>query len=132
MLPLGFDRLDRHCIEMKNQSWIISTSDLLEGTTLNFDLLDANGNVLHKAGVPIGQRLKDRLVADGITSVTIQGTSEVSPGNVASVLLDSFDPALIEALNQAISAASAAVSAAIPSLATGERIDSEQIGRAHV
>jgi HD-GYP domain-containing protein (c-di-GMP phosphodiesterase class II) len=112
---------------MKNQSWVISTSDLLEGTTLNFDLLDANGNVLHKAGVPIGQRLKDRLVADGITSVTIQGTSEVSPGNVASVLLDSFDPALIEALNQSISAASAAVSAAIPSLAAGERIDSEPL-----
>jgi HD-GYP domain-containing protein (c-di-GMP phosphodiesterase class II) len=112
---------------MNNQSWVISTSDLLEGTTLSFDLLDANGNVLHKAGVPIGQRLKDRLAADGIMSVTIQGTSEVAPENVASVLMDSFDPALIEALNQSISAASAAVSNAMQSLTAGESIDPEPL-----
>jgi hypothetical protein len=108
---------------MSNQSWVISTADLEEGTTLSFDLLDANGNVLHKAGIPIGQRLKDRLAADGITSVTIQGTSEVSPENVASVLLDSFDPALIEALNQSVSAATAAVSKAMQSLFDGESIE---------
>jgi HD-GYP domain-containing protein (c-di-GMP phosphodiesterase class II) len=112
---------------MNDQSWVISTSDLLEGTTLSFDLLDSNGNVLHKAGVPIGQRLKDRLAADGITSVTIQGTSEVAPGNVASVLLDSFDPALIEVLNQSISSASTAVSKAMLSLTSGESIDQEPL-----
>ena len=112
---------------MNNQSWVISTSDLLEGTTLSFDLLDANGNVLHKAGVPIGQRLKDRLAADGITSVTIQGTSEVSPEKVASVLLDSFDPALVQALNQSVSAASNAVSSAMQNLVSGEGVDPEPL-----
>lgn len=112
---------------MNNQSWVISTSDLSEGTTLSFDLLDANGNVLHKAGVPIGQRLKDRLAADGITSVTILGTSEVSPDKVASVLLDSFDPALIQTLSQSVSAASSAVSSAMQNLVSGKGIDSKPL-----
>jgi len=112
---------------MNNQSWVISTSDLSEGTTLSFDLLDANGNVLHRAGVPIGQRLKDRLAADGITSVTILGTSEVSPDKVASVLLDSFDPALIQTLSQSVSAASSAVSSAMQNLVSGKGIDSKPL-----
>lgn len=111
---------------MSEQTWVIQTADLQEGTVLSFDLQDANGNILHKAGMPISDRLKARLAANGITSVTIRGSSEAAPDKVESVLIDSFNPALIEALNQSLDAAHSAIQNVISALASHQEFKADE------
>ena len=60
----------------EEQSWVIQTEDLQIGTVLSFDLTDATGQVLHKAGLPINDRLKERLTKKNIHSVTIRGAAK--------------------------------------------------------
>jgi HD-GYP domain-containing protein (c-di-GMP phosphodiesterase class II) len=114
---------------MSDQTWVIQTEDLQIGTVLGFDLLDANGNVLHQARMPVTERLKSRLAANGITSVTIRGASETSPSRVESVLLEAFDPATIHALRKSIDSAEQSVSNAVARICQGMPIDSEEIGQ---
>ncbi len=112
---------------MSDQTWVIQTADLQIGTVLSFDLLDSNGNVLHKSGMPISERLKERLAAIGITSVTIKGASEATPSRVESVLNNAFDPAVLQAVNESIAAAEKAVTNAIERLERKESIDAEEV-----
>ncbi len=58
---------------MAQTTYEILTSDLAIGTTLSFDLRDPDGNIVHKAGLPVTERLLVRLKAMGVTSVTVRG-----------------------------------------------------------
>jgi HD domain len=89
----------------EEQTWVIPTGDLQIGTTLSFDLTDGSGQVLHKAGLPINERLKERLKKKNIHSVTIRGASRFDEGQTESLLLDSFPPQTIAAIQTAIEAA---------------------------
>jgi response regulator RpfG family c-di-GMP phosphodiesterase len=108
---------------MDEQTWVISTKDLQIGTVLSFDLLDATGNVLHKAGMPISERLKERLHSNGIDSVSIRGRSEAAPDQINSVLAESFDPALLKELTQTIKSTQSLVQNSISLLLQNKPLD---------
>lgn len=108
---------------MDEQTWVISTKDLQVGTILSFDLLDATGKVLHKAGMPISERLKERLQSNGIESVSIKGRSEASPDQIKNVLTESFDPELLSELNQSIESTQSLVQDSISLLLQDRPLD---------
>lgn len=69
----------------------IATTDLQIGSSLPFDLRDPDGNIVHKSGLPVTQRLLDRLSSLGITSVTVK--SEIQDTiNAKDALASSCDP----------------------------------------
>jgi hypothetical protein len=89
----------------EEQTWFIPTDDLQIGTRLSFDLTDGSGQVLHKAGLPISERLKERLKKKNIHSVTIRGATPFDEGQTESLLLDSFPPQSIAAIQAAMESA---------------------------
>ncbi len=93
----------------EEQSWVIQTEDLQIGTTLSFDLMDASGLVLHKAGMPINVRLKERLRAKSIHSVTVRGVAKFDGTQLDSLLIDSFSPGSVRAIQEAIESTQIAV-----------------------
>lgn len=108
---------------MNEHTWVIGTEELQIGTVLSFDLLDANGNVLHKAGTPVSERLKERLRSLGIESVSIRGRSEFSFEQIEKLLADSFDQVLREQASAAIVSTQSLVKDSLALLAKGEPID---------
>lgn len=108
---------------MDEQTWVISTKDLQIGTVLSFDLLDATGNVLHKAGMPISDRLKERLHSNGIESVSIRGRSEAAPDQIKNILAESFDPALLAELDQSIKSTQSLIQNSIALLLQDKPLD---------
>ncbi len=93
----------------EEQSWVIQTEDLQIGTTLSFDLMDASGLVLHKAGMPINARLKERLKTKSIHSVTVRGASQLDGTQRDALLIDSFSPGLVKAIQESIESTQIAV-----------------------
>ena len=89
----------------EEQSWIIQTEDLQVGTTLSFDLTDAMGQVLHKAGMPINERLKERLQKKNIHSVTVRGAAKVDNNETELLLIDSFSPGRVKAIQATLESA---------------------------
>lgn len=89
----------------EEQSWVIQTEDLQVGTTLSFDLTDANGQVLHKAGMPINERLKERLQKKNIHSVTIRGAAKFDNDEQESLLIDSFSPGRVKSIQATLESA---------------------------
>ncbi len=81
------------------QSWVIQTDDLQIGTTLSFDLTDGHGQVLHKAGMPINERLKERLQKKNIHSVTVRGGAKTED-LTESLLIESFSEGSIRAIQE--------------------------------
>jgi HD-GYP domain-containing protein (c-di-GMP phosphodiesterase class II) len=69
----------------------IDTTDLEIGSSLPFDLRDPEGNIVHKSGLPVTQRLLDRLASLGITSVTVKSESQESI-NPIDTLASTCDP----------------------------------------
>ncbi len=86
----------------EEQSWVIQTEDLQIGTVLSFDLTDATGQVLHKAGLPINDRLKERLNKKNIHSVTIRGAAKFDEVQTESLLIDSYSPGSVIAIQTTI------------------------------
>lgn len=93
----------------EEQSWVIQTEDLQIGTTLSFDLMDASGLILHKADMPINARLKERLQTKGIHSVTVRGTSQLDGTQLDALLIDSFSPGCVKAIQESIESTQIAV-----------------------
>jgi HD-GYP domain-containing protein (c-di-GMP phosphodiesterase class II) len=85
-----------------DQSWVIQTEDLQIGTSLSFDLTDATGQVLHKAGSPITERLKERLRKKNIHSVTVRGKAPSETEDAEGVLLDSYPEDTLESIQQSM------------------------------
>ena len=85
----------------EEQSWVIQTEDLQIGTTLSFDLTDGAGQVLHKAGTPINERLKDRLQKKNIHSVTVRG-GDKTEDLTESLLTDSFPTGSVKAIRESM------------------------------
>ncbi len=91
------------------QVWVIQTEDLQVGTVLSFDLSDTSGQVLHKAGTPISDRLKARLQKNSIHSVTIRGATHFGNEQSESLLINSFPEGSIEAIQESLQASQRAL-----------------------
>ena len=89
--------------------WVIQTEDLQVGTILSFDLTDASGAVLHKAGTPISDRLKTRLQKNSIHSVTIRGATHFGSDQTESLLFDSFPSGSIESIQKTLASSRLAI-----------------------
>jgi len=89
----------------EEQTWIIPTEDLQIGTALSFDLTDGSGQVLLRAGLPISERLKERLKKKSIHSVTIHGSVQFDDNQTESLLLDSFPSQTIAAIQASVESA---------------------------
>ncbi len=87
---------------IEEQSWVIQTDDLQIGTTLSFDLTDTTGQVLHKAGMPIHERLKERLQKKNVHSVTIRGAAKFDNDQTDALLIDSFEHGSVQAIQTAM------------------------------
>ena len=103
------------------ETWVIQTAELVIGSTLSFDLNDATGVVLHKAGMPISQRVIDRLQKKNIHSVTVKGQAREVP-SLASMLLSYFDSATIEAVDRILTRCEHALRSFAASLREGTDI----------
>lgn len=99
----------------------IMTSDLAIGTTLPFDLRDPDGNIVHKAGLPVTERLLDRLKAMGVTSVTVRGES--LKVDVNDILGSYFDAAHLEAITTKLEEGIEELNRSIESLINGDSIE---------
>jgi response regulator RpfG family c-di-GMP phosphodiesterase len=110
-----------------DQSWVIQTEDLQIGTSLSFDLTDASGQVLHKAGMPINERLKERLKKKNIHSVTVRGEAQSDIAKAESVLLGSYPASTIEAIQESISNAQLAVVSLVESLKVNPEGNADQV-----
>ncbi len=86
-------------------SWQIQIEDLQVGTTLSFDLADAMGQILHKAGIPINERLKERLQKKNIHSVTIRGAAKFDDDESELLLIDSFEAGRVKAIQATLESA---------------------------
>lgn len=109
------------------QVWVIQTEDLQVGTILSFDLTDASGNVLHKAGTPISDRLKSRLHKNSIDSVTIRGATHFASDQPESILLDSFPPGSIASLQKSIAASQLAIGNLVAAIEKKEELDVSEL-----
>lgn len=109
------------------QSWLIQTADLQEGTTLSFDLTDNSGRVLLKAGVPISQRLKDQLQRRNVHTVTVRGATADSAKSESAVLLDSYDRETVTQIQNCIDRTQVAVLNFAQSLQLNDSADSTEL-----
>ncbi|MEQ1825444.1 MAG: HD domain-containing phosphohydrolase [Pirellula sp.] len=109
------------------KTWVIETSDLQVGSTLGFELTDSDGNVLHKAGMPITERLLERLKKKGIDSVSVQGQSESEAAQASEVLFAAFPEKLIRNLQATVDNAELAINHACQQLQAQEDINVEEI-----
>lgn len=82
-----------------NQTWSVPAKDLQVGTTLRFDLVDASGQLLHKAGTTIDNELLSVLQDRDIHSLTIHEKRSENPATPKSVLLGSFPEATIRGIH---------------------------------
>jgi len=104
------------------ETWVLQTAELIVGSTLSFDLNDASGVVLHKAGIPISDRLIERLQKKNIHSVTVKGrVAEAIDQD--SILFSLFDSFAIEKTKQIVTASEMAISKFAASLRQGEAGD---------
>jgi HD-GYP domain-containing protein (c-di-GMP phosphodiesterase class II) len=103
------------------QSWVIQTDDLQIGTSLSFDLTDASGQVVLKAGTAITERIKERLLKKNITSVTVRGAGQSESDLAETVLLESFPSATIESIQSAIQSTRQSVMGLVTSLGENQQ-----------
>lgn len=110
------------------QTWIIQTEDLQVGTALSFDLTDANGQILLKAGVPIQERLKEILRKKNINSVTVRGAANSEAEKTEATLLSSYDTERIEAIQSAIASTQDSIMKVVQAAQNGEASGVKQLG----
>ena len=111
------------------QTWVIQTEDLQVGTSLSFDLTDANGQILLKAGVPIQERLKEILRKKNINSVTVRGAANSEAEKTEATLLSSYDTERIEAIQSAIASTQDSIMRLVQSTQQGDASGVEELGR---
>jgi HD-GYP domain-containing protein (c-di-GMP phosphodiesterase class II) len=111
------------------KTWVIDTADLQVGTTLSFDLMDSDGNVLHKANTPITDRLLERLVKKNIHSVNVQGQYDAESVSPVDVLLSSFPEESIREIQDTISEAEQVLDGIYSHLQSQTAIDYEAINK---
>lgn len=110
------------------QTWVIQTEDLQVGTSLSFDLTDANGQILLKAGVPIQERLKEILRKKNINSVTVRGAANSEAEKTEATLLSSYDTERIEAIQSAITSTQDSIMKVVQAAQNGEASGVQQLG----
>jgi HD-GYP domain-containing protein (c-di-GMP phosphodiesterase class II) len=112
----------------ESQTWVIQTEDLQVGTSLSFDLTDANGQILLKAGVPIQERLKEILRKKNINSVTVRGAANSEAEKTEATLLSSYDTERIEAIQSAIASTQDSIMKVVQAAQNGEASGVQQLG----
>lgn len=112
---------------MSDSTWVIQTADLKVGTILSVDLIDSKGRVLHAAGNPISQELKEFLERNQIESLTIKSLPESVASRAESLLSSSFEPGIVAELKESIHATQVAMSNAIGRLQSDREIDSDEV-----
>ena len=110
----------------KSKTWVIDTADLLIGTTLSFDLIDSEGNVLHRSGMPVTDRLLERLAATNIVSLTIRQTEQETEKSPENLLRDSFPSELIRSVESAISNVEECLSDSYDAIGRNEPMEMER------
>lgn len=80
----------------------INTADLPVGAQLPFDLRDPLGRLVHKSGLPITERLLERLQGMGVTNVIIRHSSASS--QTESFIQPKLPPLLVEEVNERMDA----------------------------
>lgn len=111
----------------EQDTWIIQTKDLQIGTTLGFDLTDASGNVLLKAGVPINDRIKERLHKKNIHSVVVRGEAKTELAPVDSVILGAFPLEATQAIQASIDTTQKALLNFVVSLRENGTVDTDEL-----
>jgi HD-GYP domain-containing protein (c-di-GMP phosphodiesterase class II) len=104
------------------ETWVIETADLQIGTSLSFDLSDKDGNVLHRAGMAITDRLLERLHKKGIHSVTVKGGAP-NASSPDQILIDSFPSEVTRRIHSIISDVEVQLSRFASAIENQERID---------
>jgi hypothetical protein len=112
-----------------SQTWVIQTEDLQVGISLGFDLTDANGLVLLKAGVPIQERLKEILRKKNINSVTVRGAANSEAAKSEATLLSSYGAERIEAIQSAIASTQDSILMLLQSTQNGDVSGVDQLGK---
>lgn len=111
------------------QTWVIQTEDLQVGTSLSFDLTDASGQVLLKAGVPIQERLKELLRKKNIHSVTVRGATNSEADKSEATLLSSYATERIEAIQSAIASTQDSIVRLVQSTQHGFTSGVDELGK---
>lgn len=111
------------------QTWVIQTEDLQVGTSLSFDLTDASGQVLLKAGVPIQERLKELLRKKNIHSVTVRGATNSEADKSEATLLSSYATERIEAIQSAIASTQDSIVRLVQSTQQGLTSGVDELGK---
>ena len=111
------------------RTWVIQTEDLQVGTSLSFDLTDANGQILLKAGVPIQERLKEILRKKKINSFTVRGATNSEAEKTEATLLSSYDTKRIAAIQSAMASTQDSIMRLVQSTQQGDASGVEQLGK---
>lgn len=106
---------------MAHTTYEIQTSDLAIGTALSFDLRDPDGNIVHKAGLPVTERLLVRLQSMGVTSVTVRGETPVV--DIDGILNSYFDAEHLHAITTKLEEGIEELNRSIESLINGNAIE---------
>lgn len=104
------------------EQWVIETSNLPIGTSLSFDLTDSEGNIVHPAGLPISERLLERLARMHIHSVKMCGLDSAPVISVSSLLRGSYPSETIQAIETSISEVEDHLANSIDAINENERV----------
>lgn len=107
--------------------WVIDTADLTIGTTLSFDLTDSAGNVLHRSGMPITDRLLDQLARKNISSLSVRGADPQSSSEAAKLLRASFPSELMQAIESSLSHVEECITDSIDAFRKNEPVELDEI-----
>jgi HD-GYP domain-containing protein (c-di-GMP phosphodiesterase class II) len=126
----AFTMNERANVDDQNR-WIIETSDLEIGAKLGFDIKDTEGNVLHKAGMPITKRLLDRLAEKKMQAIQVERQEEkqveFDRDSVSATLLGAFPHETIVEIQATISRAEKAIRDLIEPLSRRETVSASKV-----
>ena len=102
--------------------WVLQTTDLEIGTSLSFDLTDMDGKVLHKSGMPITDRLVERLKRMNISSLTVKGAVPKQEIYSTELFLSAFSDDVIESIQQSLHQAEVSLAQVFDSLRSNDSV----------
>jgi HD-GYP domain-containing protein (c-di-GMP phosphodiesterase class II) len=111
----------------QDRSWVIRTSELTVGTTLSFDLVDRQGRVVLKAGIPYSEAVRNRLLEHGIDTVTIKIKPELPSESESIQLLESYEPASVKRLQSSLEDTQQALSDFVGGIKAGQPVPVDSI-----
>lgn len=112
---------------MPDQStYNIDTRDLEIGILLPFDLRGPDGSIVHKAGLPVTNRLLERLEKLGVTKVSVRGAKQPVEDST-SILLGAYDPEVVSEITSRINSTVEQLSDTYRQLLSMESVDANTL-----